>query len=206
MVHERRFGVDFGISRRANIFVAYSHFESLSRLLRRQQVSAPTAHGWFSPEEVEAALASPPRPQETGSSLSSSSPPEPLPSSAINLVLKLMRCHPCEVLGSLSPGIGVDGRIALIGRVNNGGPGPTCAIGTTKGGRDNDDGVGRGSGESHLRERHLRDGEEMSIRREDQVDGGTKEFRCTVEVAWDKDEGGVFVQRFCMEPDEKRPR
>lgn len=68
-----------------------------------------------------------------------------------------MRCNPCEVLGSLSPGIGVDGRISLIGQVNNSGP-------------------------------------------------GAKGFRSSVEVAWDKDEGGVFVQRFGMEPDERRPR
>lgn len=116
-----------------------------------------------------------------------------------------MRCNPCEVLASLSPGIGVDGRISLIGQVNNiHGPGPT--VRTTKGGKDKDDGGGRGTGESLLRKQQRREGEETAIRREDKVGGVYKGFRCSVEVAWDKDEGGVFVQRFGMEPDERRPR
>lgn len=187
-------------------FPTYSkHFTTLNRL-GRIQVSAPTGGGWFSPEEAATALTSPPPPQETVSSPPSSSPAEPLPLSAVDVVLTLMRCNPCEVLGSLSPGIGVDGRIALIGRANRSGPGPTYAVGATRGGYDNDVGGGYDSGENALRGRHHRGGGETAIRREDRVDGGATGFRCSVEVAWDKDEGGVFVRRFGMESDEKRPR
>ena len=165
-----------------------------NNLFRRIQVSAPIARGWFSPEEAAAALTSPSG-EAAASASPPSSPPEPLPPSAVDVVLTLMRCNPCEVLGSLSPGIGVDGRISLIGHGNVSGPGQT--VGTTEGGKDKNDGVGRGAGESLLRERH---------RRQEEVGGGCKGFRCFVEVAWDKDEGGVFVQRFGMEPDERRPR
>lgn len=42
------------------------------------------------------------------------------------------------------------------------------------------------------------------------VSGGMRDsqraFRCSLEVAWDKSAGGVFVQRFGMEMDEKHPR
>lgn len=183
------------------------HFPTPQRPASRPtQVSAPTAGGWCSPEEAAAALASPPPPQETASSPPSSSPPEPLPPSAVDAVLSLMRCNPCEVLGSLSPAIGVDGRIALIGQINHSRRDPTCAVGMTKGGKRKDDGVGCGSGESLLEERHHGDGRETATRREARAGGGVAGFRCSVEVAWDKHEGGVFVKRFGMEPDERRPR
>lgn len=179
-------------------------FATVNRPFRRTQVSAPTAGGWFTPEEAAAALRSPPPSEETASSPLSSSPSEPLPPSAVDVVLALMRSNPCEVLGSLSPGIGVDGRISLIGQVYHSDPDPTS--GATKGGKDKHDGGGYGTGEGLLRERHRRDGEEAEIRHGDKVGGSTKRFRCSVEVAWDKDEGGVFVQRFGIEPDERRPR
>lgn len=127
-------------------------------------MSAPTAAGWCSQEEVAAALASPPSPQPPAL-------PQPLPPSAVDVVLALMRCNPCEVLGSLRSGIGTNGRIALIG-----------------------DSLGWDG--------HRREGEGAAIRR----GGGDKAFRCSLEVAWDKDEGGVFVRRFGMEPDDRRPK
>lgn len=37
-------------------------------------------------------------------------------------------------------------------------------------------------------------------------DGGGGAFRCSLEVAWDRDAGGVFVRRFGMQADETRPR
>lgn len=171
------------------------------RFPRTQVSAAKAAGGWLSPEEAAAALTSPPSQQETASSPPPSSPPEPLPPSAVDVVLALMRCNPCEVLGSLSPGIGSDGRIALIGQVNDSG-----SFGTTRGGKGNDDDGGHDTGGSFRQERHHRDGGETVIRREDRLDGGSKGFRCSVEVAWDKEEGGVFVRRFGMEPDERRPR
>lgn len=35
---------------------------------------------------------------------------------------------------------------------------------------------------------------------------GYRGFRCSLEVAWDKDAGGVLVRRFGIERDKKRPR
>ncbi|CAM9245490.1 unnamed protein product [Ectocarpus sp. 12 AP-2014] len=142
-------------------------------------VSAPTTAGWLSPDEVTAALTSPPTLQDSlpSTAVASSSFAEPLPPSAVDLVIMLMRCNPCEVLGSLCRGIDTDGRIALIGRIENGGASQASAVGT---------GVGRAGGKG----------------------GGVNDgcaFRCSLEVAWDKDEGGVFVRRFSMERDEKSP-
>lgn len=141
---------------------------------------APTKDGWFSPDEVAAALTSPPTLQDSlpSTAASSSSFAEPLPPSAVDLVVTLMRCNPCEVLGSLCRGIDTDGRIALIGRVENGGASQASAA-DTAGGKAG----GKGGG----------------------VNDGCA-FRCSLEVAWDKDEGGVFVRRFGMERDETRPR
>ncbi|CBN80035.1 hypothetical protein Esi_0022_0146 [Ectocarpus siliculosus] len=143
-------------------------------------VSAPTTAGWFSTDEVTAALTSPPTLQDSlpTATAASSSFAEPLPPSAVNLVVTLMRCNPCEVLGSLCRGIDTDGRIALIGRVENGGANSQASAIDTSGGRAG----GKGGG----------------------VNDGCA-FRCSLEVAWDKDEGGVFVRRFSMERDEKRP-
>ncbi|CAB1098133.1 unnamed protein product [Ectocarpus sp. CCAP 1310/34] len=143
-------------------------------------VFAPTTAGWFSPDEVAAALTSPPTLQDSlpSTTAASSSFAEPLPPSAVDLVVTLMRCNPCEVLGSLCRGIDTDGRIALIGRVENGGASQASAV-DTAGGRAG----GKGGGVN---------------------DGCT--FRCSLEVAWNKDEGGVFVRRFSMDRDEKRPR
>lgn len=116
-----------------------------------------------------------------------------------------MRCNPCEVLGSLSPGKSTDGRIALVGRVNNSDlAGTNSAVGTT-GGKQDDDGVGHRGSKIILRERHHRDGRGMEIRHDDAANGSDT-FRCSLEVAWDKNEGGIFVQRFGMEPNERRPR
>ncbi|CAM9892025.1 unnamed protein product, partial [Ectocarpus fasciculatus] len=142
-------------------------------------VYAPTKAGWFSPDEVAAALTSPPTLQDSlpSTAAASSSFTEPLPPSAVDLVVTLMRCNPCEVLGSLCLGIDTDGRIALIGRVENGGASQASAA-DTAGGRAG----GKGGG----------------------VNDGCA-FRCSLEVAWDKDEGGVFVRRFGMERDETRP-
>lgn len=144
------------------------------------QVSAPTTAGWLSPDEVTAALTSPPTLQDSlpSTDAASSSFAEPLPPSAVDLVVTLMRCNPCEVLGSLCRGIDTDGRIALIGRVGNGGASQASVV---------DTGGGRAGGKG----------------------GGANDgcaFRCSLEVAWDKDEGGVFVRRFSMERDEKKPR
>ncbi|CAM9507860.1 unnamed protein product, partial [Ectocarpus sp. 13 AM-2016] len=102
-------------------------------------VSAPTTAGWFSPDEVTAALTSPPTLQDSlpSTAATSSSFAEPLPPSAVDLVITLMRCNPCEVLGSLCRGIDTDGRIALIGRIENGGASQASAV---------DTGVGRAGG------------------------------------------------------------
>lgn len=179
---------------------------------RHDQVSAPPGAGWCSPKEAAAALASPSAPQDTAvpppsfsSSSASSSPIEPLPPSAIDLVLTLMRCNPCEVLGSLSPGIGADGRAALIGRVDNSGwAGSTSAVGIV-GGKKDGGGLGHRGSKVLLRERHHRDGGGMEISHDD-VSNKSDTFRCSLEVAWDKDEGGIFVQRFDMEPNERKPQ
>lgn len=171
---------------------------------RNAQVSAPPGAGWLSPEEAAVALSSPQTPQDQVLSPSSSSSPpssslvDSLPPSAIGLVLAMMRCNPCEVLGSLRPGIGTDGRISLIGRVNNSGRvGSASAVDVGEAGH-------RGS-KTLLWERHPRDGGGMEIR-QDNAPNGSDTFRCSLEVAWDKDEGGIFVQRFGMEPNEVKPR
>lgn len=191
-----------------NGFSTHSKYIRNARItLHRVQVSAPTAAGWCSPEEAAAALASPPTTQDTLSSPASSSSSllEPLPPSAMGLVLTLMRCNPCEVLGSLSPGIGTDGRVALIGRVDNSGAGrPTSAVGTA-GGKTDDGGVACSGSKILLRERHHRDGGGIEVHHDDGVNGRDT-FRCSLEVAWDKDVGGVFVQRFGMEPNERKSR
>lgn len=108
---------------------------------------------------------------------SPSSDVEPLSPSAVELALSLMRCNLCEVLGSLNPGIGTDGRIALIGRINDCGPQPRGTSSTRSR-------IGGTEGGLHY-------------------DGA---FRCSLEVAWDKEKGGVFVKRFGMERDERKPR
>lgn len=176
---------------------------------RHVQVSASPGAGWVRPEEAAAALAPPPTPQDTAvpaPSSSSSSPIEPLPQSAVDLVLTLMRCNPCEILGSLSPGVGADGRAALVGRVGNSGwAGSTSPVGTARG-KKIGGGVGHRGRKVLLRERHHRGGGGMEIRHDDDVSNGSGAFRCSLEVAWDKDEGGIFVQRFDMEPNERRPK
>lgn len=91
-----------------------------------------------------------------------------------------MGCNLCEVLGSLRPGTDTDGRLSLLGRV---GHLPLLGAG------GEDDALGGSRGWS---------GGERDDRR------GT--FRCSLEVAWNKDEGGVFVRRFGVERNEKRPR
>lgn len=91
-----------------------------------------------------------------------------------------MECNLCEVLGSLKPGTSTDGRLSLLGRVGHhslfGAGGEDGALGRSRG--------RSGGGEDDKK--------------------GT--FRCSLEVAWNKDEGGVFVRRFGVEKNEKRPR
>lgn len=134
---------------------------------------SPLTDGWSSPEEVEAALASQPGALQPPS-------PQAVPRSAVDLIGTLMGCNLCEVLGSLRPGTGTDGRLSLIGRV---GHHPLLAAG----------GEGDAFSESRGRSREGRD-----------ETRGT--FRCSLEVAWNKNEGGVFVRRFDLERNEKRPR
>ncbi|CAM9409837.1 unnamed protein product, partial [Scytosiphon promiscuus] len=137
-------------------------------------VHAPNATGWLSAAEAAATMASPSSPHEASSP---SSRVEPLPPSAAELAVALMRCNLCEVLGTLSPGIGTDGRIALMGRMKNSVFQSSRASST----------MGWGGGERS----------ELS---------GEGAFRCSLEVAWDKEQGGVFVKRFGMEPDHRRAR
>lgn len=156
-----KFHVLIDVASRHN-FHAYVHAHA--------QVSSPVG-GWFHPEEVVSALS-----QSQGTP---SNPSQPLPPSAINLVTSLMGCNPCEVLGSLRSGTGIDGRLALIGYVARS---PT--LGT---------------------------GEDCDIHRKEEgycgkVGDAGNAFRCSLEVAWDHDVGGVFVRRFGMERDKKRPR
>ena len=68
----------------------------------------PDGDGWLRPKDVMEELGNP---HGTSSSLPR------LPSSAVNIVVSLMRRNPCEVLSSLRPGTGADGRLALIGHV-----------------------------------------------------------------------------------------
>lgn len=102
------------------------------------------------------------------------------PRSVVELIATLMGCNLCEVLGSLRSGTGTDGRLSLLGRVG-------CPPLLGAGGEGDALGGSRG-----------RSGGERDDRR------GT--FRCSLEVAWNKDEGGVFVRRFGVERNEKRPR
>ena len=125
-----------------------------------------------------------------------------------------MGCNLCEVLGSLRPGTGTDGRLSLIGHVghhpllNMGREGD--ALGeynrgqSGRGGDDDKKGTlsestGRPRGDEGDRKRTFGESRELEGDRK-----GT--FRCSLEVAWNKEEGGVFVRRFGVERNEKRPR
>lgn len=105
--------------------------------------------------------------------------PPPFPTSAINIVTSLMMgCNVPEVLGSLNLGTCADhGRLALIGYSNN----VTADI----------------RGKQLTRERTPE--EKESVEESDA-------YRCSLEVAWDRETGGVFVKRLSMERDEKHPR
>lgn len=135
---------------------------------------SPLTDGWSRPEEVAAALAAS---QQGTLPLPK---PQGVPRSAVDLITTLMECNLCEVLGSLRPGTGTNGRLSLLGRV---GHHPLLCAG------GEGDALGRSRGRSGGR------GDDKK---------GTS--RCSLEVAWNKDEGGVFVRRFGVERNENRPR
>lgn len=96
------------------IFSAETHSYPTSDFREKASLS-PEGGGWFRPEEVIGGLGNP---QDLSSTLPH------LPPSAVNLVVALMGRNLCEVLSSLCPGTGADGRLALVGRTPEGIDGP----------------------------------------------------------------------------------